>query len=323
VSNLSAKQIVAILIVLLVAGNFVRGPKPEIVVPAEPLFSVAGFLVTNTFVATWVTIVVLLLLFRAATSNMQPVPRGVQNVFEMAVEALHSLVMGIAGERYGRYFFPLVATIFFFVITNSWLSLIPGFGTVGLVHEAEHEEGIPFQQAGPLALVMPGATVIEPGGHAPEGSTVGKLVPILRGANTDLNTTLGLALIAMVFVEFWGIRANGLVGYGSKFVNVGNLLRGQVAFGLIDVIVGFLEFISELARVVSFAFRLFGNMFAGEVLLLIIMFLVPWVFAILFYGFEVFVGFIQAVVFAGLTLVFTTMAVAGHGEGHERAEGHH
>ena len=322
-SNLSAKPIVVILLVLLVAGNFVRGPLPEILVPAEPMFRVAGFTVTNTFVATWVTIIVLLLLFRAATSNMQLVPRGVQNVLEVVVEGLHGFVMGIAGERYGRHFFPLVATIFLFVITNSWLSLLPGFGTVGLVHEAEHGKGVPFQHVGPLALILPGAAAVEAGAHLPEGSTVGLLVPILRGANTDLNTTLGLALIAMVFVEFWGIRANGFFGYGSKFVNVGQLLRGQVAFGLIDIFVGLLELLSEFARIVSFTFRLFGNMFAGEVLLAVIVFLVPWVLVIVFYGLELFVGFIQAVVFAALTLVFTTMAVAGHGEGHERAEEHH
>lgn len=321
-ANLSGKQIAAIFVALLVVGAlFFRGPLPEILVPAEAILTLGGFTLTNTLLATWLTIIVLFLLFRAATSDMQLVPRGIQNLTEAAVEALQSFVMGVAGERYGRHFFPMVATIFLFVITNAWLSLFPGFGTIGFVHHTEHG-GVAFTQAGPFAAIPPGAQMVEAGGHGPEGAVVGVLVPVLRGANTDLNTTLALAVVAMIFVEMWGVRANGFLGYGSKFVNIGRLVRGQVAFGLIDVFVGILEAISEIARVVSFTFRLFGNMFAGEVLLAVIIFLIPWALVLVFYGLELFVGFVQALVFAGLTLVFSTMAVAGHGEGHEGATEH-
>lgn len=318
-AKLSGKHIAVIAVVLLVAGIFFRGPLPPILVPAEVLATIGGFPLTNTILATWVTMIVLVLLFRAATSNMQLVPRGVQNFVEMAVEGLYGFCIGVAGERYGRHFFPMVAAIFLFVITNAWLSLLPGFGTIGAVHHAEHG-AVPFIPVGPVAVVPPGAETIEPGRHGPPGAVEGMLVPFLRGANTDLNTTLALALVAMVFVQMWGLRAHG-IRYGAKFVNVGRLLRGQIAFGLIDVFVGVLETVSEIARIVSFTFRLFGNMFAGEVLLAVIVFLIPWSLVLVFYGLELFVGFVQALVFAGLTLVFSTMAVAGHGEEHEEA--HH
>ena len=320
-ASIPGKYIAGIVLVLFIAGLFVRGPLPEIVVPAEGLFRIAGFVVTNTFIATWITIIFLLLLFRAATGNMQLVPGGIQNLVEATVEGMYGFVSSVAGDRYARHFFPIFATIFLFVITNAWLALLPGFGTVGLIHHTDHG-AVPFTSFGPLALIMPGASVIEAGGHGPEGAVVGVLVPIFRGANTDLNTTLALAVIAMGFVEFWGIRANGFFRYGTKFLNFGRLLRGQMAFGLIDIFVGMLEAVSEVARIVSFTFRLFGNMFAGEVLLAVIVFLVPWSLVLVFYGLELFVGFVQALVFAGLTLVFSTMAVAGHGEDHQAAAEH-
>ena len=320
-SRIGLKEFGIIAVVLMFAGAFfVRAPLPEIIVAAEPIFYLAGFTVTNTFIASWLTIIVLLLLFRAATSNMQLAPRGVQNFMEMALEALLSFVSGVAGEKYARSFFPMIATIFFFVIANSWLSLFPGFGTIGLVHHTDHNP-LPFTRVGPLALIMPGAAPVEHAGEA-AASLEGVLVPIFRGANTDLNTTLAVALVAMAFVELWGIRANGFFGYAGKFVSVGKLARGQIGTGLIDLFVGFLETIAEIARVVSFTFRLFGNMFAGEVLLAVIVFLVPWSLVLVFYGLELFVGFVQALVFAGLTLVFASVATAGHGDESHEAEHH-
>ena len=340
-SRIGLKEFGIIAVVLMFAGAFfVRAPLPEIIVAAEPIFYLAGFTVTNTFIASWLTIIVLLLLFRAATSNMQLVPRGVQNFMEMGLEALLSFVSGVAGEKYARSFFPMIATIFFFVIANSWLSLFPGFGTIGLVHHSDHNP-LPFTRVGPLALIMPGAAPVThegetaaagdhgdekagaaEAGHATDEPLVGVLVPIFRGANTDLNTTLAIALVAMAFVELWGIRANGFFGYAGKFLSVGKLARGQIGAGLIDLFVGFLETIAEIARVVSFTFRLFGNMFAGEVLLAVIVFLVPWSLVLVFYGLELFVGFVQALVFAGLTLVFASVATAGHGDEPHGAEHH-
>ncbi len=135
---------------------------------------------------------------------------------------------------------------------------------------------------------------------------VGILVPYLRGANTDVNTTLAIALVAMITVQIWGFRSLGFGGYGGKFIN---FKQGPIFF-----FVGILEIIGELARTISFTFRLFGNMFAGEVLLVAMMFLFPLIGIIPFIGLELFVGVIQAFIFAMLTLVFGVMATIGHGE---------
>ena len=188
----------------------------------------------------------------------------------------------------------MIATIFLFVIVNAWLSLLPGFGSIWVTGaEGEH-------------------------------------VHLFRGANTDINLPLALAFISFVFVEYYGIRALGW-GYAGKFFNfkqfgkgLGQLFRGKFKAGIgglfngaIDIFVGFLELLSEFIRIVSFTFRLFGNMTAGEILLLIVAFLVPWVLALPFYGLEILVGLVQALIFGGLTLVFVTLAVTPHHIGAE------
>jgi F-type H+-transporting ATPase subunit a len=161
-----------------------------------------------------------------------------------------------------------------------------------------------------------------------KGNFVGEIRPFLRGVNTDLNMPLGLALMSAIFVEFWGISTLGFSTYGGKFFNLGGLLRGirrfslgQVFQGVIDAFVGFLELVSETVRLVSFTFRLFGNMFAGEVVILMFTFLTPLVFTLPFYGLELFVGLIQAFIFAALTLVFGMIAISHGGvAGAEEAE---
>jgi F-type H+-transporting ATPase subunit a len=264
--------------------------------PAETVFHIGGFPITNSIIAAWVTIVVLVLLAWAATRKMKLAPKGLQNLFEFVVEALFNFCKSVAGEKNGRRFLPVVATIFLFVIFNAWLSLIPGFGTITIAEE-------------------------------------GKAIGILRGANTDINMPLALALASFVAVTYFGIRATkihffaqffnfGQMGRGLKQIFTGKLKSGlgSLFFGFIDVFVGLLELLSYFIRIVSFTFRLFGNMTAGEILLLIAAFLLPYVFSVIFYGLELFVGFVQALVFAGLTLVFLSMAVAGHGEESEHSK---
>lgn len=153
----------------------------------------------------------------------------------------------------------------------------------------------------------------------PKEGVSGLLAPWFRSVNTDVNTPLAIAIFSFIFVEFWGLSTLG-PGYLKKFFNFGALLRGK-PMGIIDVFVGLLELISELIRIVSFTFRLFGNIFAGEVLLLMMTFLVPFLLVDIFYGLELFVGLVQAFVFAMLTLVFAQSAVAHHGGGHEEAHG--
>ncbi len=264
-------------------------PRPDPKLPAEVVFHLFGFPITNSVVGAWLTIIVLVGVSYAVTRRMRLIPTRLQSALEFALGSLFNFCQSVAGERNGRKFFPVVATIFLFVILNTWLSLLPGFGSI-MVTTAEGEH-----------------------------------VHLLRAANTDINMPLALALMSFVFVEYFGIRSLG-VRYLGKFINVGQffrslgqLVRGRLRIGLsglitgfISIFVGFLETLSELVRIVSFTFRLFGNMTAGEILLLIAMFLVPWLFALPFYGLELLVGFVQALIFAGLTLVFLTIAVTSH-----------
>jgi F-type H+-transporting ATPase subunit a len=266
-------------------------PQPEFKLPAETAFHLFGFPVTNSIIAAWLTMIFLVAFSYAVTRRMKIIPGRLQSAFEFLLGWLYDFCRRVAGEANGRKFFPLVTTIFLFVAFNAWLSLIPGFGSV----------------------------IVATAG--------GTHVPLLRGANTDINMPLALALVSFVFVEYFGLRSLGM-RYLGKFLNVGQflgsigqMLRGRLRAGLsglfigfIHIFVGFLETLSEFVRIVSFTFRLFGNMTAGEILLLIAAFLIPWVFALPFYGLELLVGFVQALIFSGLTLVFLTIATAHHGE---------
>jgi len=268
-------------------------PRPEPELPAEVVFYIFGFPITNSIIGAWFTIIFLVGFSYVITRRMKIVPDRLQSAFEFLVGWLFSFCQRVAGEDNGRQFFPIVATIFLFVAFNAWLSLVPGFGSISVVTEE------------------------------------GKHVHLLRGANTDINMPLALALVSFIFVEYFGLRSLGL-RYLSKFFNVGGffrslgqIFRGKVKTGFsglingaIQIFVGLLETLSEFVRIISFTFRLFGNMTAGEILLLIAAFLIPWVFALPFYGLELLVGFVQALIFSGLTLVFLTLAVAHHGEAH-------
>lgn len=148
-----------------------------------------------------------------------------------------------------------------------------------------------------------------------KGKQLGVLVPYFRSMNTDINSPLSIAIMAMIFIEFWGITTLGVFKYAGKFFNLSSPIK---------FFVGILEFIAEIARIISFTFRLFGNMLAGEILLLVMTFLAPFLVALPFYGLETFVGVIQAFVFAMLTLVFAVLAVSsheGHDEEHDDAHG--
>ena len=292
-------------------GGFLSGPLAHIQLPAEaltehPLVSLGplgDFAITNTMAATWLTIFALLVFSLFATRKVSLVPSGLQNLAEMVLEAFLNLAENVAGKS-ARRFFPLVMTIFLFVMAANWLGILPGFGTIGFV---DHHEISHFRETHIL-----GIRILYLGFGTHEGAVVG----FLRSANTDLNSSLALALIAMVMVEYWGIRSNGFFSYAGRFLNVNRLAKGQIA-GVLDLFVGLLEAISEIARVISFTFRLFGNIFAGEVLLAAMALLVPLVGLVPFLGLELFVGLIQAFIFAMLTLVFATMASVSHkGEEH-------
>jgi F-type H+-transporting ATPase subunit a len=338
-------RIAIVAVVLALAGFvFLRGPTPHIALKPETLYSVGIVNITNTMITSWIVVILMVVGVFLMTRRWELVPRGVQNVLEAILEAFYNVVTGIAGEKNGRRFFPAVATIFFFILFSNWLCLTPVFNAIGIGDEAE--EGFVMKQVdvGPIPVTYTtfsgpghwgGKTIEKDDPQAAQkaeqekekGNFVGELKPFLRSVNTDLNTPLALAIISAIFVEFWGISTLGFGTYGRKFFNFGGIFRGlrhlslgQFGRGIIDAFVGGLEFVSEVVRLVSFTFRLFGNMFAGEVVILMFTFLVPLVFPLLFYGLELFVGIIQAFIFAALTLAFGMMAVTHAGPHDETAE---
>ncbi len=338
--KLSRGRIFALaLIVLTLAGFvFLRGPTPHIAIKPETITEIGPVSLTNTVITSWLVVATIIVAVYFATRRWEMVPRGAQNFIEGAAEAFYNLIVNVAGERNGRRFFPVVATIFIFVLVSNWLSLLPIFNAIGFSEEKEH--GFVMEQASvgfdltyvPLSSLgnLSGDTIEEDDPNAHEkyaaakedGKFVGELLPLLRGPNTDLNTPLALAIASAIAVETWGVTSLGFFTYGRKFFNFGGIFRGLLRLnfgmmfqGMIDAFVGILEFISELVRLVSFTFRLFGNMFAGEVVILMFTFLTPVVITVAMYGLELFVGIIQAFIFAMLTLVFGVMAVT-HGEPH-------
>jgi len=242
---------------------------------AEKITEICGLPITNSMIMTWVAGVLLIIIAFFATKKMSLVPRGIQNVMEMIIEFLFNTVNDVIGDReQTKKYFPLLATIFLFIITNNWLGLLPGIGTIGY-YETIHGEEV--------------------------------LVPILRSGNADLNMTFALAIVTIFAVQIFGIIAIGFFKYSGKFFNFKNP---------INTFVGFLELVSEISRMISFAFRLFGNIFAGEVLLTVIAVIMPYIAPLPFFGLELFVGAIQALVFTMLALVFIKMAITDHAEEH-------
>jgi F-type H+-transporting ATPase subunit a len=192
------------------------------------------------------------------------------------------------------------------------MELIPGVDSVGILESSDH--GYAVQE------VLPGVkTIIENPADEHAGGEQFALIPFVRVLSTDLNFTVALALIAVIMVQVMGVRAHGFK-YFKKFINVGGISK-QPIFGIIDFGVGLLELVSEISKILSFSFRLFGNIFAGSVLLFVIGTLVPVFAQSLFLMLEFFVGLIQAVVFGMLTMVYMSQATAGHGEHSE--EGAH
>ena len=327
-------------ILLLIIGFFIPVDEPHVALSGEAIFSGGPAWLTNTIVTTLVVDLIIILMAVLATARMKLIPTGWQNVMEAVVEALYKLAEDIAGHR-ARTFFPWAATIFIFVVISSWSGLIPGVGSIGFFHEeANLEEGVEAgEQAlslerrlaladGSLALIQPISQDLAPelqedgaeGEGAVEEDEAGTFVPLFRAPSADLNVTFALALITVVIVQYWGIRT--LKGsYFNKFWN----FRGENVFMKgINGFVGILEIISEFSRLLAFGFRLFGNIFAGEVVLATMAFLIPFLLPIPFYILEVFVGFIQALVFMMLALAFFNLATIAHHHEHEEhdAQGH-
>ncbi len=299
---------------------------PHVQLPAEALSehplisipSIGDIYLTNTLVATLLADIILLALafvIRAAIKRGSLILTGIAGAVEALLEALYGLAETSAG-KWAKSIFPWMATIVMLVLVVNWMELIPGVDSIGLLHH--DEAGYPVQTVGKIGgldLVTivsksesTGATEsAEPA--AQEGGF--GIVPFVRVASTDLNFTVALALIAVSITQVFGIRALG-VSYFTKFFNVKTLFNKPI-FGVIDFAVGILELVSEFSKVLSFSFRLFGNIFAGSVLLFVIGSLVPVMAQSGLLMLEFFIGLIQAIIFGMLTMIFMAQATAGHG----------
>lgn len=290
--------------------------KPHVSLAAEKLY---GSPISNAMLTMFLVMIALVLFFviatrRIAAGNREAAyatPRGAQNFAEFVIESLLNLVESTAGKRTGRIVFPLIATLFIFILSANYAGLLPGVGSIGYCEHIEHAA-----VAAPLtASVAPvgGATLTtaaEEGVIAPGCTVAGEvLVPFLRAPNADLNMTIAMALIAVVTVQFFAIRAHGVGHYLKEFIAPP---------------IPLLHLIGEFSRIISLSARLFGNVFGGEVLLAVIIALTaPLAFGLigtipmLFYGLELFFGFIQALLFSLLTLIYIAVAAAGHDEHEE------
>lgn len=237
----------------------------HISISAQPIFTFGKYEFTNSML---VSLLVALFLTLIAIKFSRAVKRKKKSGFVLFIqtilESFYEFVASITPHQAGK-FFPLIASIFLFVMFSSWAGLLPGAETIGFMSH-------------------------------------GHYIPFFRGGTADLNITLGTALFAVFMIQVFGYKSHGFK-YFKKFFDLSNP---------INFFVGFLELLSEFAKIISFAFRLFGNIFAGEVLLAVIAFLIPLIVPLPFIGLEIFVGFIQALVFATLTLVFINIATSDH-----------
>ena len=252
---------------------------------SETIFHIGSFQVRNTMIMAWLAMaVVFAVVFFARRTKFKEVPGRFQAFIELIVEGLFGFFDSIIGDRkQTRLFFPLLATIFLFLMLANWMGILPGVGSITIY--GEHN------------------------GHMLN-------LPIFRSMNADVNMTLAVAVISVIATQLFGIAALGVLPYAGKFF----VAPWRDPIGSF---VGILELIAECAKIISFTFRLFGNIFAGEVLLVVIGFLMPYVAPIPFLGLEIFVGFIQALVFSMLTAVFIKMAVTSHGGHEEHSHGEH
>jgi F-type H+-transporting ATPase subunit a len=254
---------------------------------AEALFHIGPLPVTNSLLTTWICMALIILVSWLATRRSKLVPTGLQNLVETAIEMFYEGVARVRAHERAALFLPLAGTLFFFILLANWMGLLPGFGSIGLM--VKHHGEVEF-------------------------------VPILRPANTDLNTTLALALFSVFAGQIYGIKVRGFLPYCNRFIRVGgivDLVKGRRSRNpimlIIDLFIGFLEILDELTKLLSFSFRLFGNIFAGEVLLIVISMLLPYLAPLPFLALELFVGYIQALIFATLTLVFVRHSCAEEG----------
>jgi len=257
----------------------------ETTIFAEPIFKVGGFTVTNSLINSMVTVLILVLFFVAIGRKIANVPKGIQNLFELIIEGALDFADTITHSRpKSEKFLPFVLSFFLFILVNNWLGLLPGIGTIGFNMQEE-------------------------------GHTV--FVPLFRGGTADLNTTLALALMGVIATHVAGVFTVGAWAHLNKFINLKAFIDIPRKFAKdktvsfinpIKAMVGLIEIIGEIAKVASLSFRLFGNIFAGEVLIVSMMALFAFLLPLPFMFLEILVGLIQASVFSILVLVYLSVS---------------
>ncbi|MFA5052262.1 MAG: F0F1 ATP synthase subunit A [Patescibacteria group bacterium] len=254
----------------------------EVTLFAEPVFSFGKFTITNSLLNSWAVVLIIVIAALAIRKKITKIPRGIQNAFEIIVDGAMQMADSVTGDRRKtEKIFPFAFTIFLFILLNNWLGLLPGIGSIGWL-----EDGTTF-------------------------------VPWFRGGTADLNTTLALALFAVIGSNLFGVVTVGIWRHVNKFFNVKALaeipgkIRKEPTIIFVNPIkffVGIIEIIGEVAKVASLSFRLFGNIFAGEVLLTSLAVIFAFILPVPFIFLEVIVGIIQALIFAMLLLVYFSIA---------------
>jgi F-type H+-transporting ATPase subunit a len=275
--------------------------------------------VLSTLLADLALLVIALLVVQPYVRGKNPVPPKPYAAFEMLVEYFWNLVKGSVGVKWVWRVFPIVMTVFLLILTANLIKMAPGYETIGWLKEAHEGIGAKTYPAVQIAsgLYALDAYTVEPA--AASGAETNpvvanpkyELVPFLRGSATDINFPAALAVISVGAIFVFGVWSQRGAFFG-KYFPFGRMIDVPL-FGVIDFIVGLLEFVLEFIKIISFTLRLFGNIFAGGLLLLIIGSLVTVIVPAGLTAFELFVGAIQAYVFAMLTLIFIQLSMAGHG----------
>lgn len=244
----------------------------------------ASLPITNSMIMTWISVGIIVLFCRAATTKMALVPSGVQNFCEWVVESLYDFLSSILGPYLVKKTFWFFASIFLFILVNNLIGLFPGVGTIGRYDE-----------------------------H-------GRLVGFFRGGNADLNMTLAMASVFFVLWIYWALKENGIKGFLAHIFAPKGQFHGFMLVFMVAIflVVGLLEIVSICVRPVALTFRLFGNIYGGEQTMEKLMELVPKQLAFLpalpFYFMELMVAFVQALVFMLLTAVFLRLICEHAGE---------
>lgn len=281
---------------------------------AEPVFTIGNFVITNSMFTSLIVSAILITFAFAANKALKNTnkPQGLQNFAEWIVESFYNLSYSVTLDmRKAALFLPIVGTFFLFILLNNWFGLVPGVGTIStkVAEAVEHvEEQTDAAHSKDTVEIhsenIPMATEVVTDDTESSAEHKVSAVPFLRPGTADLNTTLALGIVSIIAVQLFGYH-HLKSAYFKKFFNFSSPIMFYV---------GILELVSEISKIISFAFRLFGNIFAGEVLLVVIGSLVGLIGPIPFYGLEVFVGFIQALVFSMLSLVLMNMATQSHEE---------